>query len=459
MIERKRNDMTEKRYSKRLADIVRYIQTEPLPQAVVEEAKTCFLDFLAACYSGASVPLARVGLSVLKALGSGTSTLIGRPEKSTISGAAFFNGMIATAEDVDDAHRYASGLHLSATTFPVALSLGEAQNIDGMRFIRAVAAGYEISSRISRAIDTGHRQRGFHATGTVGPFGACAASAVVLGLDKETIQNALGIAGSTSAGLFAFLEDGASVRHAHAGQACSNGMLAALLAAGGMTGPRRIFEAKEGFLNAYTTQHEPEFIMQDMGDTYEIFSAYHKVYQACGHSFPAIDAALALRDALCDRFEAIERIEIKAYPASAALDRKTPRSIAQARFSIPFLVGLALTRGNVTPMEMVPENLNDAGITALASRVSVIEDPAIASDYPRLRSGKMVVTLADGTVLEKKIEAPRGMPENPVGREVIEKKFTDASGSMLPPERQEKVVAAVNRLEQVLHLKEITCLL
>ena len=451
--------MTEKPYSERLADIVRSIQSEPLPPAVVEEAKTCFLDFLAACYSGAAVPLAAAGLSALKALGTGSSTLIGRPEKSTISGAAFFNGMIATAEDVDDAHRYASGLHLSATTFPVALSLGEAQNIDGMRVVRAVAAGYEVSSRIARAIDTGHRRRGFHSTGTVGPFGACAASAVILVLDKEPIMHAFGIAGSTSAGLFAFLEDGASVRHAHAGQACSNGMLAALLAAGGMTGPKRVFEAKEGFLNAYTTQHEPDFIMKDMGDTYEIFSAYHKVYQACGHSFPAIDAALALRDELYDRLDDIESIEIKAYRASAALDRKTPRSIAQARFSIPFLVGLALVRGDVTAKEMVPENLSDSTIAALASRVSVVEDPAIASDYPKLRSGEMVATLTDGKVFKKRIEAPRGMPENPVGRQMIEKKFKDASQGMLPPDRQAKVVAAIKSLEQVYSLKDITCLL
>jgi len=451
--------MTEKPYSERLADMVRHIQTEPLPPKVIEETKTCFLDFLAACYSGAGVPLVSAGLSALTALGTGSSTLIGRPEKGTISGAAFFNGMIATAEDVDDAHRYASGLHLSATTFPVALSLGEAQQIDGMRFIRAVAAGYEISSRISRAIDTGHRQRGFHSTGTVGPFGACATSAVVLDLDKTPIVNAFGIAGSTSAGLFAFLEDGASVRHAHAGQACSNGMLAALLAAGGMTGPRRVFEAKEGFLNAYTTHHEPDFVLQDMEGRYEIFSAYHKVYQACGHSFPAIDAALALREALSGRFGDIKSIEIKAYPASAALDRKTPRSIAQARFSIPFLVGLALVRGNVTAVEMVPENLDYDEIAALAARVSVVEDPAITSDYPRLRSGEMVVTLAGGEVLQKKIDAPRGMPENPVGREVIEKKFKDASHGMLTPELQEKVAAAVNDLEKVSSIKEITSLL
>ena len=226
-----------------------------------------------------------------------------------------------------------------------------------------------------------------------------------------------------------------------------------------MTGPKRIFEAKEGFLNAYTNQYEPEHIMRDLGDTYEIFSAYHKIYQACGHSFPAIDAALALRGALSDRLDDIEHIEVKAYPASAVLDGKTPRSIAQARFSIPFLVGLALVRGDVTPNEMVPENLNDSKIAALASRVSVVEDPTIASDYPRLRSGEMVATLTDGKVFKKRIDAPRGMPENPVGRQMIEKKFHDASQGILPSDRQAEVVAAIRSLEQVSSLKDITCLL
>jgi 2-methylcitrate dehydratase PrpD len=305
----------------------------------------------------------------------------------------------------------------------------------------------------------GHRNRGFHATGTVGPFGACAAAGVVLDLDKEAMVNAFGIAGSTSAGLFAFLEDGASVRNAHAGQACSNGILAALLSAGGMTGPHRVFETKEGFLNAYTTHHEPDAIFKDMGETYEIFSAYHKVYQACGHSFPAIDAALELRERLSGRLGDIEHIEIKAYPASAALDRKTPSTIAQARFSIPFLVGLALVRGNVTAVEMVPENLDDVEIAALAARVSVVEDPIVTSDYPRLRSGEIVITLTGGEVLHKKIDAPRGMPENPVGRGVIERKFTEASHGRLAPEKQEKVVAAVNTLEKISSINEITSLL
>ena len=212
-------------------------------------------------------------------------------------------------------------------------------------------------------------------------------------------------------------------------------------------------------MNAYTTHHEPDSILRDMGETYEIFSAYHKVYQACGHSFPAIDAALELRETLSGRLGDIESIEIKAYPASAALDRKTPSTIAQARFSIPFLVGLALVRGNVTAVEMVPENLDDGEIAALAARVSVVEDPIVTSDYPRLRSGEITITLTGGEVLKKKIDAPRGMPENPVGREVIEKKFSEASHGRLAPEQQEKVVAAVNTLEKISSISEITNLL
>ena len=130
---------------------------------------------------------------MLDALGKGRATLIGRKEKATVLGAAFFNGMIAHAEELDDAHRYASGLHLGATIFPPTLAVGEERRIDGKKFIRAIVSGYEISSRICRSIDLSHRQRGFHSTGTVGPFGSCAASAVVMGLTPQTLVHALAL--------------------------------------------------------------------------------------------------------------------------------------------------------------------------------------------------------------------------------------------------------------------------
>lgn len=108
-----------------LSETILIIQNNPLPSPVVEKVKLCFLDFLAACFSGAISNTASVGLSVLETIGTGNSTLIGNKKKGSLISAAFFNGMIAHAEELDNAHRYASGLHLGATIFSTALAISE----------------------------------------------------------------------------------------------------------------------------------------------------------------------------------------------------------------------------------------------------------------------------------------------------------------------------------------------
>ncbi len=443
----------------RLAQIVDEIRYESLPPSVIEKCKTCFLDFLAACYSGAESPTAKAGVSILAAMGKGRATLIGRREKATPLGSALFNGMIAHAEELDDAHRYASGLHLGATIFPAALALAGKGQIAGKKFMRAIVLGYEISSRICRAIDLAHRQRGFHSTGTVGPFGSCAASAVVLGLGSETLVHALGIAGSMGAGLFAFLEDGATVKHMHAGRASMDGLLAALLAKGGMTGPRTVLEAKEGFFRAYSNRANPDEILREVKDPYEISFAYHKIHSACGHSFPAIDAALALREEIQNRAGEVRQIEVKTYRQAAVLKGETPRSIHEARFSIPFLVGLALVRGRVSQREWVPETLRDSQVHKVASQVLVTEDPEIAAQFPRLRSAVLRAEMADGRMIERRIDSPLGMPDNPIGWKDIEEKFYVASEGILNSSTQKEIVHKIRELDGLKAVREITSLL
>lgn len=445
--------------TQRLADIVWVVQAGDLPPQVVQMVKTCFLDFLAACYCAAESEVWTTARDVIKAFGRGDSFLIGEKGKSSVVGSAFFNGTIATIEDLDDAHRYASGLHLSATAFPAALSLGDDRRINGRKFIEAVVTGYEVSSRLCRAIDITHRERGFHSTGTAGLFGASAASSVVLGLDKEKFVHAMGIAGSAAAGLFAFLQEGSSVRHAHSGWASANGLTAALLAQSGMTGPKYALEAKNGFLNAYSGKFDADKITRDRDGQYEIGFAYHKLYSACGHSFPSIDATLALKSEIPDFVDRLDRIDIKAYHLSAALNRQFPQSIAEAKFSIPFLVGLALIHGNATRREMIPDNLKDERVLKIASRVSVTEDKVISENFPKYRSAELIASMVDGTVVKKRIDSPLGMPENPVSWEQIEEKFHVATEGILNPTRQGEIVDGIKDLENLGRMNEITSLL
>lgn len=454
MVKKDKQSLTEK-----LSEILWEIKDNPLPSHVIEKAKTCFLDFLAACFSGAKSNTASVGLSVLKAIGTDSLTLIGNKKKGSLISATFFNGMIAHAEELDDAHRYVSGLHLSATIFPAALAIGEKEKIDGYRFLKSIVAGYEIASRIGRAIDLGHRERGFHATGTVGPFGACAASGLLMDFTKEKLIHAFGIAGSMGAGIFAFLNDGATVKHLHTGRAASGGVLAALLAESGMTGPRNVLEAKEGFLNAYSNHFKIDEITRPLRDNYEISFAYHKIHSACGHSFPAIDAALLLKNDIHNQLSNIKCIKIKTYRAASALNKRMPESIHEARFSIPFLVGLALIKGRITRSELVLDTLNDYRIRKIASIVSVIEDRKIADNFPKFRSAELIATMADGRKIIKIIKTPLGMPDNPVCWEDIEEKFFNGSKESITPSRQSEIIKIIKKLETIRSMKEITSLL
>jgi 2-methylcitrate dehydratase PrpD len=420
-----------------------------LPESVVDKAKTCCLDFLAACLSASGSRSAEIGLEVAMKMGRGRSTLIGRKEKGTPLSAALYNGMIAHAEELDDSHRYVSGLHLGAVVIPAALAVGEERGLNGKDFIKAVVCGYEAASRICRCIEQGHRSRGFHSTGTVGPFGACAAAGAALNLDAEQLVQAIGIAGSMGAGLFAFLDDGATVKHLHTGRASLDGVLAALMAQAGLTGPRAVLEAREGFFRAYTDSYDEAPLLTPFEGAYEIGNAYHKLHSACGHAFPAIDAALLLRKEVRDPAREIASIEVRTYRAASVLENRRPLSLQEARFSIPFLVALTLTHGKVGRKELLKVDLSDPDLLDLTDKVTLKEDPELQSSFPRLRTGIMRIRTRDGREIACRIDSPRGMPDNPVSIREIEDKFISEASGPLGDRRTGLILEGVRRLDKL----------
>ena len=444
-----------------LARTVHDMAVSGIPDAVADKARLCLLDYLASGLAGAKSEVAAAGADLLPAFGKGSSVLLARPERSSVLGAAFYNALVATAEDLDDSHRFASGLHLSAITFPASAALGQSVGASGRRFLLAAAAGYEIASRICRAADSGLRARGFHSTGAVGPFGACASASVLLRLDADRTAHALGIAASGAGGLFAFLPEGASVRHAHAAWASIAGVTAALLAKSGMTGPTLALEGPDGFFAAHSTAFDESFLRRPAPSTtgeHEITNTYHKLFSACGHALPAITALLAVREQIARRLEQVERIEIRGYEASAALTNPDPASIGEAKFSLPFITALALRYGDVSPREMTMEVLRRPEVRRLASRVDVVADPGICAAYPRVRSGAVEVRLADGSTVGKHVDAPIGMPENPVGTDQVAAKFRHCAEGLLSPTARDGVLSEIESLSEATSLSGLSLL-
>ena len=229
----------------------------------------------------------------------------------------------------------------------------------------------------------------------------------------------------------------------HAGNAASNGVTAALLAQEGFTGPTSVLEDKEGFCKAFSDDFDLKKITQALGKRYEIEDTYFKRHASCGQAFGAIDAMFDLRKELKVEHSEIKRITINTFRAAAVLDQKKPDTIRRAKFSIPFVVALALLKGRVGHFDFDTAVLHDPDIMTLASKVDVFEDENISSRFPEKRTAAVILELYDGTIMNKTVDIPRGMPENPLSPEELRAKFRELLSSVVGIERSEWVAKCV----------------
>jgi 2-methylcitrate dehydratase PrpD len=308
--------------------------------------------------------------------------------------------------------------------------------------LAAVVLGYEVAGRVGTAVNPAHRRRGFHSTGTVGIFGAAAAAAYLRRLPPEQFARALGIAGSAAAGLFEFVSDGSTSKHFHGGHAAMSGVLAADLAAGGLTGPLSIFEGDDGFCGAFAGAVDPRTITAGLGRRFDLEHVYFKLHAACAHAFSPIDALLDVRAEAGAEAE-IDEVRVRTYHAGAILDEARPRTKTAAKFSIPYCLAAAWQQGRVSEEVFDDRFLGDPALLALADRVAVAEDPELEAAFPRLRAARVEVTLRDGRRLERYVEVPRGMPDRPVTDEELIDKFRGLAGAVLGPPAAASLAALV----------------
>ena len=427
-----------------ISEFTTQLDHEYIPSAVIEKARFCLLDYLGAASVGIESQEALLARKFAQKIGGNhQAQAFGLPEKTSMPLAAMINGLTCHAYELDDAHRFATGLHPGATVIPAALAIGEYLSSSWAELLVAIIAGYEVAGRVGRAINPSHRYRGFHSTGTVASLGAAAAGARLLELGTERTAWALGIAGSLAGGIFAFLSEGSMNKLLHAGSAASNGVTAALLAQEGFTGPTSVLEGKEGFCKAFSDDYDLLKITKALGKRYEIEDTYFKRHASCGQAFGAIDAMLNLRRELKVEHSEIKRITINTFRAAAVLNQKKPDTVRRAKFSIPFLVALALLKGRVGHFDFDTAVLHDPDIMALAAKVDVLEDEIINSRFPEKRTAAVIIELYDGTIMNQTVDIPRGMPENPLSPEELIIKFKELSSSVVGIERSEWIAKCV----------------
>jgi 2-methylcitrate dehydratase PrpD len=393
-----------------------------VPEPDRAAASSMLLDWLGAALAGCGTAPGAMLLSYCEGEPEGGASVVGRERGRAAETAAFVNGGLSHIVEMDDVDR-GSVLHPGAVVIPAALAVAEIRAKSGRDLLSAIVAGYEVAIRIGEAVGKKHYFY-FHNTSTCGVFGAAAAASWLLDLDEERIVWALGNAGTQASGLWEFNAEGAMSKHLHAGRAASNGVLAALLAERGFTGPSRILEGERGFFRATAPDADPDVVVAGLGRRkLKIHGVSLKPHASCRHTHAAIDCALELRPRI--GAGAIEAIEIDSYGATLALcDRPMPSTPYEAKFSLQFGVASALLRGDAGLGAFAEDSIRDPKTRALASRVRVRVEPDIEARYPAQWPARVRVRLENGEILAAETSHPRGDPENPLSRCEIEEKFS-----------------------------------
>ena len=433
------------------ADFTVNTRYENLKPEVVQQARNLILDLVGVSLAGYHLmefPRMVVGYMISLG-GTPEATIIQTKKKFPAVNAAFSNAACAHALDMDDGHRFAA-LHPGTVIIPSAIAAAELSGASTKELITGVVVGYEVMIRVGMAINPSSLNRGFHATGIIGPFGAAAAAANIMGLSlKETI-GAFGLAGLQGSGLLEVNHDveGAKVKPINPARAAMSGLLSSILANKGARGPLAIFEGEDGFLKAVTDDVKSDLMTRDLGREFEIRKAYIKLYAACRHAHASIDAALkAFNNSQLDTAQ-ISKIFIETYPVAirlAGIARATTASAA--RFSIPFSVALALIRKDASADKYSEENIRDETIQSLAGKVQLSVGSKWEQTYPEKRGATVTITDNNKSSWSAEVELAKGEPENPASREEIYKKFFANATLLISDKDAKKLGDVITNLE------------
>lgn len=445
--------MPQKSYAEVLADFVVSLELSRIPVDVVEHAKLCILDWLGATVAGANEKEALELVKLFKEFKPEEATIIGFGVKIPSHDAAYVNGAISHMIELDDIHREAI-IHPGVPVVPAALALSEKLEVPGKVFVESVIAGYEVEIAIGKAVNPSHYKY-WHTTGTCGTFGAAAAACKVLGLNFEKMVNAFGIAGTHVAGLIEVF--GTSSKPLNAGRAARDGVIAALLADRGFTGPRTILEGDKGFFKATSTERDYDKGFRGLGIVYEITRNGFKRHSSCGHTHAAIDAILSLKKKLGLTPHDIVEVEVGTYSDAFEIVGKNyePKTPAEAKFSLPYCIAVALLDGAVSLKQFTHERIMRSDVRNLARKVKVYVDDEVNALYPRKLGAKVRVKIKNGDIHEELVEVAKGNPENPLSKDELIDKFIQLASIRLSLDKCKEIVEMVMELERLSNVREL----
>jgi len=450
-----------------LASWAANLKLSEVPAEVQEHARRFILDNFGCQIAGATLPWSQSYYDVLRKTRSGTHCTVAYfGDKMSPDDAAFLNSTFNHANETDDTH-LKSPTHPGGIAVPAAMAMAEYAQASGEKLLLAVIAAYEIQIRISWACSPFLIYRGHHPPVGVGPFGAAAAGAILMGLDEETTLNALAIAGSHAAGLIEYTKTGGSVKRIHSAIPTAAGVRAALFAHAGITGPHSILEGEKGFCKVFAGEYDLNRLTEDLGSRYHMMDNALKPYSCCHLIHAAFDALDIARDRESFGPEQVE--DIKVYTNSEPILSHIgsiiePEDILGAQFSLPFSMAMRLhhggrgVKGGNGFWDYPNINVKDPKLVATARKVRCVV--ANNSEWEKVDKGAGIeIKLTDGRTIKEIVPYSKGLPENPMSAAEVQEKFCSLVDPILPAGRPQQLIDAVNGVQKLKRIDDLAQLL
>ncbi len=438
--------------TRRMAEWAAGLRYEDLPAEVVAAAKRFLLDSVGCALGGLRAPDARIALGVLEQIaGVGRATVIGSGRRLDPVSAALANALLIRVLDYNDIYWRQDPCHPS-DLIAGALAAAERRHGDGRELMVGIALAYEFEQRLCEASSPGIREVGWHHA-TLTSIAAPIVAGRLLGLDAERIQHAIGISasrhatpGAVTAGKLTMMKNAVDPL------AVQGGMLAALLAERGFTGPGHVLDGKEGLAHVIKTQWRWDALTEGLGSGWRILQCGMKSYPAEALTHTPISAALDLvraHDLAPDQVREV-RVRTLARAADILADpsKYDPRTKETADHSLPYVIAAALVDRKVTPGQFEPERIMDPAIRAQLAKVKVSADPAIDAAFPALQRATVTIVTTDGRELARTLDFPKGDPRNPMTDAELEEKFDTLAAPVCSPGHLRQMKEALHAAER-----------
>ena len=434
---------------------IRNAEFKRLPESAVRMVKRCLLDFVGVALGSHTMPAVESGFGLLSALGaSDDATIIGCNRKAPVIGAVWANSMLGSAMDFEDGY-YPSVGHPASVVFPVTLAVAEREGNSAREFLTASIIGYEVCARAGMLMTKTYREKP-RGSGGSSVYGAAAAAARLLRLDRQQIQMALGIAGAYMTAV--------PVLKSHAHEA----MIKGGIPWGAVVGTAAAFLAGQGFTGPPATLQDPYYsefdenahqVLKSLGQEYEILNIYFKRYPSCRWTHAALDAtANIMREHELDA-GGIVSILVETFKVATALDTRRPASLEGVQFSIPYTVALLLAEGEFGVRQMSPECLKNPTVQAVADKVQLQVDPVLDKLFPACRPARVTITDHRGASLTSEVIEVHGEPGSDFAIQGVDDKFRRLAADRLGTDQADEIYQTILALENLSSLRPLMSLL